>query len=152
MIQCRIIGEAAMGHLRQLTGLTMREGDGYVALCPDLDIASQGDTIEQARTNLIEAVELFFETAIATENRRPTARRTVCHRHRGECWIGCASCPARSRAASSRRRDSSRSAAAPYPFPTIANFARDIAIDHPAALHLPSRQAGHSQWRHARNS
>lgn len=48
---------------RNLTALIQREGDGYVSLCPELDIASQGDTIETARDNLREAVELFFECA-----------------------------------------------------------------------------------------
>lgn len=48
---------------RQLTAIIEREGDGYVALCPELDIASQGDTIEEARSNLREALELFFELA-----------------------------------------------------------------------------------------
>jgi predicted RNase H-like HicB family nuclease len=52
---------------RQLTGLIEREGDGYVALCPELDIVSQGDSVEEARRNLIEAVELFFETADPAE-------------------------------------------------------------------------------------
>jgi predicted RNase H-like HicB family nuclease len=52
---------------RQLTGIIEREGLGYVALCPELDIASQGDNIEQARQNLIEALELFFETADPSE-------------------------------------------------------------------------------------
>jgi hypothetical protein len=33
-----------------------REGDGYVALCPEFDIASQGDTLEGPRANLIEAL------------------------------------------------------------------------------------------------
>ena len=46
---------------RQLTAIIEREGDGYVSLCPELDIASQGETIEQARENLREALELFFE-------------------------------------------------------------------------------------------
>ncbi|MHB8765286.1 MAG: type II toxin-antitoxin system HicB family antitoxin [Deferrisomatales bacterium] len=54
---------------RQVTGLIEREGDGYVALCPELDIASQGDSVEEARRNLIEAVELFFETADPAEVR-----------------------------------------------------------------------------------
>ncbi|MFA6046710.1 MAG: type II toxin-antitoxin system HicB family antitoxin [Phycisphaerales bacterium] len=54
---------------RQLTAIIEREGDGYVALCPELDIASQGETIEQARENLQEAVELFFESASAEEIR-----------------------------------------------------------------------------------
>ena len=48
---------------RQLTAFIEREGGGYVSLCPEVDIASQGDTIEEARENLREAVELFFETA-----------------------------------------------------------------------------------------
>ncbi len=51
----------------QVTAIIEREGDGYVALCPDLDVASQGDFIEEARTNLAEAVELFFETADESE-------------------------------------------------------------------------------------
>lgn len=40
-----------------------REGDGYVALCPELDVVSQGGTVEEARRNLCEAVELVLETA-----------------------------------------------------------------------------------------
>ncbi|MBE9005378.1 type II toxin-antitoxin system HicB family antitoxin [Fortiea sp. LEGE XX443] len=51
----------------QMTAIIEREGNGYVALCPELDIASQGDTIEEARTNLVEALELFFETASPSE-------------------------------------------------------------------------------------
>jgi predicted RNase H-like HicB family nuclease len=51
----------------QMTAVIEREGDGFVSLCPELDIASQGDTIEEARTNLIEALELFFESADETE-------------------------------------------------------------------------------------
>ncbi len=56
-----------MGTTRQLTAIIQREGDGYVALCPDLDIASQGASVEEARANLGEAVELFFETADPSE-------------------------------------------------------------------------------------
>ncbi len=52
---------------RQLTAIIEREGGGYVSLCPELDIASQGDTIEEARNNLREAIELFFETAAPNE-------------------------------------------------------------------------------------
>ena len=52
---------------KQLTAIIEREGDGYVALCPELDIASQGQTIEEARKNLQEALELFFETASPEE-------------------------------------------------------------------------------------
>jgi predicted RNase H-like HicB family nuclease len=52
---------------KQLTAIIEREGNGYVSLCPELDIASQGDTIEAARHNLQEALELFFETASPAE-------------------------------------------------------------------------------------
>ena len=44
-----------------------REGGGYVALCPELDIASQGATGTEARESLKETLELFFETASAAE-------------------------------------------------------------------------------------
>ncbi len=53
--------------LRTFTALIQREDNGYVALCPELDIASQGDTVEESRRNLIEAVELFFESADPSE-------------------------------------------------------------------------------------
>jgi hypothetical protein len=43
-----------------MTAFIAREGSGYVALCPELDIASQGETVEEAR-------ELFFETASPEE-------------------------------------------------------------------------------------
>ena len=49
------------------TAIIEREGDGYVALCPELDVASQGATVEEARANLTEAVELWLETADAAE-------------------------------------------------------------------------------------
>jgi predicted RNase H-like HicB family nuclease len=52
---------------KKLTAIIEREGGGFVALCPELDVASQGDTIEEARKNLQEALELFFETASLEE-------------------------------------------------------------------------------------
>lgn len=52
---------------KKFTAIIEREGDGYVALCPELDIASQGDSIEEAKNNLIEALELFFEVADPSE-------------------------------------------------------------------------------------
>jgi predicted RNase H-like HicB family nuclease len=52
---------------QRLTAIIEREDDGFVALCPELDIASQGASIEEARTNLIEALTLFFETADPSE-------------------------------------------------------------------------------------
>lgn len=62
----------------QFTAIIEREGDGYVSLCPELDIASQGKTVEEARLNLIEAIELFFEVADPTE---------VQSRLRGEVFV-----------------------------------------------------------------
>lgn len=53
--------------VRQLTAIIRSEGDGFVALCPELDIASQGTGVEAARANLKEALELFFESADAGE-------------------------------------------------------------------------------------
>ena len=52
---------------KQFTAIIDKEGDGYVALCPELDIVSQGASIEEARDNLKEALELFFETASPEE-------------------------------------------------------------------------------------
>ena len=52
---------------RKFTAIIEREGDGYVALCPELDIASQGDSVEEAKANLTEAIELFMETADESE-------------------------------------------------------------------------------------
>lgn len=62
----------------KLTAIIEREGGGYVSLCPELDIASQGDTIEAARDNLQEALELFFETASPEE---------IKHRLHGEVFV-----------------------------------------------------------------
>ncbi|MEK9137168.1 MAG: type II toxin-antitoxin system HicB family antitoxin [Bacteroidota bacterium] len=58
-----------MNNTRQFTAIIEREEDQYVALCPELDVASQGDTVEEARKNLKEALELFFETASEEEVR-----------------------------------------------------------------------------------
>jgi len=51
----------------RLTAIIEREEGGFVSLCPELDVASQGSTIEEARANLIEALSLFFETADQSE-------------------------------------------------------------------------------------
>ena len=56
-----------MQQSRRLTAVIEREGDGFVALCPQLDIASQGFSIEEAKSNLIEALTLFFEVADESE-------------------------------------------------------------------------------------
>ena len=63
---------------KTLTAIVNHENHGYVALCPELDIASQGDTIGQARDNLREALELFYETADPSE---------ISDRLRGEVYV-----------------------------------------------------------------
>lgn len=56
-----------MNYSGRYTALIEKEGDWYVALCPELDIASQGKTISEARSNLKEAIELFLESASQSE-------------------------------------------------------------------------------------
>jgi predicted RNase H-like HicB family nuclease len=53
----------------RVTAIIEREDDGFVALCPEFDIASQGTSIEDARSNLVEALSLFFEAASPEEIR-----------------------------------------------------------------------------------
>lgn len=78
-----------MAESRHLTALIEREDDGYVALCPEIDVASQGTTIEEARSNLQEAVELFFEVASPQEieDRYATAARR--YNPNGSCSRPC---------------------------------------------------------------
>jgi predicted RNase H-like HicB family nuclease len=52
------------------TAILEKDGDLYVTLCPDLDVASQGATVEEAIANLKEAVELFLESANPNEVKR----------------------------------------------------------------------------------
>ena len=58
---------------RRLTAIIEREDDGYVALCPELDVASQGDSVEGARRNLRKALGLFIESASPQEITRRLA-------------------------------------------------------------------------------
>lgn len=52
-----------MERTRRFTAILSKEDDLYVARCPELDIASQGSTVEAARANLAEALRLFLESA-----------------------------------------------------------------------------------------
>ena len=47
-----------------LSAVLNPEADGYVSLCPELDIASQGDTIEEALANLKEALARIFHSLV----------------------------------------------------------------------------------------
>ena len=46
----------------ELSALITKEDDWYVARCVELDVTSQGKTLEEARENLKEAVELYIES------------------------------------------------------------------------------------------
>ncbi len=65
-----------MSKVLQLTAVIEREGDGYVATCQELGVVSQGSTVEEARLNLVEAVEGFFEVASPSEIRRRLKKET----------------------------------------------------------------------------
>lgn len=59
---------------RPFTASIWREGKWYVAQCLEIDIASQGESEEEALANLQEALELHFEPPTATE---PPVVRTI---------------------------------------------------------------------------
>ena len=65
-----------MKKVLQLTAVIEREGEGYVATCPEVDVVSQGNTVEKARLNLLEAVEGFFQVASPSEIRRRLKKQT----------------------------------------------------------------------------
>ena len=60
----------------QLTAVIERDDDWFVATCPEVDVVSQGKNIEEARSNLLEAVELFFEVASPSEIKRRLKKET----------------------------------------------------------------------------
>ncbi len=51
----------------KFTGVVEKEGALYVALCPELDVASQGKSFNKAISNLKEAVQLYLESASPAE-------------------------------------------------------------------------------------
>jgi len=59
---------------RLFAATVWQEGNWYVSQCLELDIASQGESEEEALANLKEAIELHFEPPQAT---RPPKVRTV---------------------------------------------------------------------------
>ena len=59
---------------RPFAATIWREGQWYVSQCLELDVASQGETEEQALANLREAIELHFEPPQAT---RPPEVRLI---------------------------------------------------------------------------
>ena len=71
---------------RQLTAIVERDGNGYVALCPEVDVASQGDSVAEARSNLEEALDLFFETASTEEIEKRHRPVPTTDREPGSLW------------------------------------------------------------------
>lgn len=67
-----------MATQQRLTAIIEREDEAFVSLCPELDIASQGSSIEEAKANLVEALTLFFETADPSE---------ITRRYHGEVFV-----------------------------------------------------------------
>lgn len=63
---------------RRFTAIVEPEGDGFYAFCPEVDVASQGETVTGARENLAEALTLLFESASVDEIER---------RHREEVYV-----------------------------------------------------------------
>lgn len=59
-----------MARQRTLTAILHREGDLYVAECPEVGTISQGSSLEQAVANLREATELFLEEFPLPEGER----------------------------------------------------------------------------------
>lgn len=62
----------------RMTAIVERDGDGYMAFCPEVDVASQGATVAEARENLAEALTLLFESA---------PRDEIDRRLRGEIYV-----------------------------------------------------------------
>ena len=56
----------------KFSAIVEHEGAWYVALCPELDVASQGHTVAEALANLREAVQLYLESADPSELQLPT--------------------------------------------------------------------------------
>jgi predicted RNase H-like HicB family nuclease len=74
IVLCKLVLEKNSGQFnsgsfmsKRLTAIIQAEPPGFVALCPELDVASQGDTVEQSLANLREAIEFFYECASAAE-------------------------------------------------------------------------------------
>jgi predicted RNase H-like HicB family nuclease len=75
-IGIEVSGDKQVKKTLQLTAIIEREDDTYVATCPEVGVVSQGDTIEAARYNLLEAVEGFFEAASPSEIKRRSKKET----------------------------------------------------------------------------
>lgn len=141
-----------MADVLRLTAILEREDDGYVALCPEYDVASQGSTVEEARANLIEALTLFFRVRRSRRGGAAFPAGSPRHTGRGQGCVGSARSRVKQFVASSNNTDSSgsvsavamsscrreaRRAAQLSPFRSITNSgeARSTALSDNPALH-----------------
>jgi predicted RNase H-like HicB family nuclease len=61
----------------KISAIIEKDEDGYYAFCPELEgCQSQGDTMEEALTNIKEAIELYLET-LSEEERRASLSREI---------------------------------------------------------------------------
>lgn len=60
----------------QFTAIIQRSEKWFIALCPELDVASHGETVEEATHNITEAVKIFLQTASPSEITRRMNRET----------------------------------------------------------------------------
>ena len=82
--------EMAMRH--RLTAIIEREGDGYVGPRPELDIASQGNSVEAAGEPA-RGPGIVLRVGFSRRGRTAAHERGVRHAHRGRCWVGYGCCP-----------------------------------------------------------
>jgi predicted RNase H-like HicB family nuclease len=68
IVRCMTVGRAQE---RDLQVVIYREGDGFAAQCLNVDVASQGATEAEARANILEALQLYFEEPAAREDYQP---------------------------------------------------------------------------------
>ena len=79
MLRRGLVVDAAVRCVRgvQLTAALTREDEWYVARCLDVEVTSQGHTVEEALANLREALELYFEGAELPEELEPPIIATI---------------------------------------------------------------------------
>jgi predicted RNase H-like HicB family nuclease len=57
--------------IAHLTAAVVRDGDWYVARCLEVEVTSQGESVEAALANLTEALELYFEDEPLVDTPQP---------------------------------------------------------------------------------
>ena len=76
-----------MKRIQNFTAIIEKEDEMYVAHCPELDVASQGHSIEEAKNNLQEAIELFLGHASESEVALRLKKDFFYHKYANSCWV-----------------------------------------------------------------